>query len=1389
MGEQTYCYDAFISYRHLPLDKAVAVRLQELLESFKPPKGLGEDRKIRRIFRDQSELPTSGDLGADIHEALMSSRYLIVICTEKTKESVWCMEEIRQFKEAHNGQTGHILVVTASGEPTEVFPEALLTERVPVVQEDGTTLWQERIVEPLCCDVRTESTHKSLKRLKTEFLRVAAPLIGCRYDDLYQRHRRRARRRLALLTGSAFVLLTGVLSIVSVFAYRTYLSEKNFRQTLAETYTRQGAGWMEEGKLQEALLYHTSALTLGPEDQKAARLGAALLLEQNAWPCLVREEPGAILEDTVCLSPPDGYLLALDRSGSRALTQLADGYGIWEDGEPVDIVPEGMGTFLRSSVKGDYWVFCGDEYIFFYRTVDGDIRAIPRPTKVQAACEADAMPDTMPTALPVADDQAVAVYGGYVYLYDLEDDPLKEKVCVDLALIFAQEGQEDYLDAEGQLWVSEDGSLAVVASGFGIAAFNTADLSLKASCLRYHYILDHVAISRDGAFFALVYGNPFGVSNTDPGGYLEVFDRYGELVLKTPIDPETPYEGAVFDPDDPDRLLAWSRDSLHFWDVAAGKEYAVPLKKEGILCAAFGEDAHCILYDGEGMLQAYDLLAFTALGRGDGTSPAAQPADPDRSANGQAAGSGQADAQAAAITQDGYAQAVTLPDGLIAAHNYTRFCLLDGSQDGQADGPAILEEVRLEDPVNRMMAPAGGQEVYLFARWGSCLYRADLPASREKPLTLTRLDTRGQLLTELYPLQEGIAAVTGTGQVLFYRPESQSPKRSLQLEHSGTVLDLTETGAGCLAVRIRSTESALDSYRYDTSETTELWDLASGIHIADLDGNLFERPEDLAFRDIPVPDAETLAFLAGLTCCTLDDAQNILSKVPDPDPSELGSWGSILSVRTISGRRAEDDTDGRTGDGPGDGVGNVPGGRTGGGSGEGVGEGSGDHAKNGSGDPSKNGSGNGADDGSGAPAGAGGAGPLGSGDGTTGKAGSSLEAVTAGQKDLAEDTDPEKWLAETDALWEKLEDHGIAFSITELDTWFRLYWHNAQKLDCLDRIEKGVSSYLALGGENEISGASSEGRFDGYLLEMAAETTDYDQIIAAGFIDLADRLEAVNGTAAAMTTDTDRQTQEGTGTGRSAQTNIGAGSSAQTDAGTGSSAQTDAGAGSSAQTDAGAGSSAQTDAGTGSSAQASTYMQELEAAVRQYEIWYLRTYGRLLMGKDDGGEIFGDVDKARGKGLLSAEAAELKILEQLWKGDGAAAADYAREDIQSSLDLDIDLYLLEYTWKYSLLGQYALAKRQVIQAEAFEDYIHALPAHMGLEITEASPQALEAGLRIDDLILSANDHPISCLIQAQELFAPDGILRLEILREGKVVDLDMDARTKFSARFRIRFDG
>ncbi|MDE6202695.1 MAG: hypothetical protein K2G19_04390, partial [Lachnospiraceae bacterium] len=69
---QDYLYDAFISYRHMPLDKAVAERLQILLENFR----LQKHTKRLRIFRDQSELTTSNDLGSEIRKALLRSRYL-----------------------------------------------------------------------------------------------------------------------------------------------------------------------------------------------------------------------------------------------------------------------------------------------------------------------------------------------------------------------------------------------------------------------------------------------------------------------------------------------------------------------------------------------------------------------------------------------------------------------------------------------------------------------------------------------------------------------------------------------------------------------------------------------------------------------------------------------------------------------------------------------------------------------------------------------------------------------------------------------------------------------------------------------------------------------------------------------------------------------------------------------------------------------------------------------------------------------------------------------------------------------------------------------------------------------------------------------------------------
>lgn len=204
-------YKAFISYRHKPLDHAAAVQIQKLLEAYRLPRNVkGKNRKIGKVFRDESELMTSNDLGEEILKALEKSEYLIVICSEYLLESEYCKTEINYFKELHNGRTDHILPVIVSGEPKDVIPEQLLTESYSEIQSDGTIKWIKREVEPLCCDIRESSQQKMKKRLKTEFLRLAAPMLGCSFDELFQREKRRRRRKYAVYVCIMFAVIGGV---------------------------------------------------------------------------------------------------------------------------------------------------------------------------------------------------------------------------------------------------------------------------------------------------------------------------------------------------------------------------------------------------------------------------------------------------------------------------------------------------------------------------------------------------------------------------------------------------------------------------------------------------------------------------------------------------------------------------------------------------------------------------------------------------------------------------------------------------------------------------------------------------------------------------------------------------------------------------------------------------------------------------------------------------------------------------------------------------------------------------------------------------------------------------------------------------------------------------
>ncbi|MBR3642142.1 MAG: toll/interleukin-1 receptor domain-containing protein, partial [Parasporobacterium sp.] len=214
-GERKYKYKAFISYRHTEFDKAAAKKLQKKLETYKVPKELGGGKELWKLFRDETELAAGSSLGDNIVNALKESEYMICICSGEYLRSRWCMEEISEFKKLHGGSISDIITVLIEGTPADSFPASLLTTTETFTGEDGVPQKRERAVEPLAVNIVSDTKRQALKKLDTEFLRVAAFLRQCGYDDLYQRHRKRETRKRRIIFSGVTAFL-GMISAVSI---------------------------------------------------------------------------------------------------------------------------------------------------------------------------------------------------------------------------------------------------------------------------------------------------------------------------------------------------------------------------------------------------------------------------------------------------------------------------------------------------------------------------------------------------------------------------------------------------------------------------------------------------------------------------------------------------------------------------------------------------------------------------------------------------------------------------------------------------------------------------------------------------------------------------------------------------------------------------------------------------------------------------------------------------------------------------------------------------------------------------------------------------------------------------------------------------------------------
>ncbi len=257
-------YDAFISYKHLEPDSIIAQKLHHMLEHYHIPKRIQKltgKKKFSRVFRDREELPLSADLGENIQEALEHSDFLIVICSPESKESQWVQREVATFLEYHD--QNQVLTLLVKGEPEDAFPEVLCYKE-KVVLEDGEEITIRMQTEPMAADIRGNSLKEMSKKLKQEFLRIAAPMLSCTYDDLRQRHREYRFRQI--LAASGVVCLLAVCFMAYAFRQASLINERyqEARRNQARYLSEISGELLKSGDRHGAL---KTALAIVPEDE------------------------------------------------------------------------------------------------------------------------------------------------------------------------------------------------------------------------------------------------------------------------------------------------------------------------------------------------------------------------------------------------------------------------------------------------------------------------------------------------------------------------------------------------------------------------------------------------------------------------------------------------------------------------------------------------------------------------------------------------------------------------------------------------------------------------------------------------------------------------------------------------------------------------------------------------------------------------------------------------------------------------------------------------------------------------------------------------------------------------------------------------------------------
>lgn len=203
-----YEYFAFISYKRE--DEKWAKWLQRKLEYYKLPSSVRKNNpdlpeKIRPVFKDTTDLEP-GVLAQKIQDALNSSKFLIVICSPRSANSVWVSKEVQSFIDS--GRADHIIPFIIGGTPNasdpkdECFPEGL---------------------RQLAGERELLGTNINEMGRDAAAIKIVARMFNLRFDALWQRYERFLRRKrfIWLIAAMSFVFIS-----IIVIAYLAILNQR-----------------------------------------------------------------------------------------------------------------------------------------------------------------------------------------------------------------------------------------------------------------------------------------------------------------------------------------------------------------------------------------------------------------------------------------------------------------------------------------------------------------------------------------------------------------------------------------------------------------------------------------------------------------------------------------------------------------------------------------------------------------------------------------------------------------------------------------------------------------------------------------------------------------------------------------------------------------------------------------------------------------------------------------------------------------------------------------------------------------------------------------------------------------------------------------------------------